>query len=159
MVVCRGSSLLLHSSSLRPCSLLPPTNSIRLSSSCCSVRRIFPNSSFLQPFAGLRPFAAIAPADLKNGVYFIYNGHYCEAKECRLVKQGRGAVSTAVDYYDLSDKKLVTQKFHQNMRVERIDVLKSTVQIMNVEPHARRIISIDDNLDEVLSTTAFFTYI
>eukprot|EP00921_Rhytidocystis_pertsovi_P017232 GHVQ01027083.1.p1 GENE.GHVQ01027083.1~~GHVQ01027083.1.p1 ORF type:complete len:183 (-),score=9.41 GHVQ01027083.1:967-1515(-) len=110
-------------------------------------------------------------------------GHYCEVRENKQIKRGRGASSYAVsfwlydcsmclvvskfltfclrsssvtsffcqvEFYDLNDRKISAQKFSTGQKIERIEITRSNVQVMQVDSHGQRLIAIDENFEDVV---------
>eukprot|EP00921_Rhytidocystis_pertsovi_P017226 GHVQ01027077.1.p1 GENE.GHVQ01027077.1~~GHVQ01027077.1.p1 ORF type:complete len:251 (-),score=12.11 GHVQ01027077.1:967-1719(-) len=95
-------------------------------------------------------FSSVAPNEIRGGNYIIHNGHYCEVRENKQIKRGRGASSYAVEFYDLNDRKISAQKFSTGQKIERIEITRSNVQVMQVDSHGQRLIAIDENFEDVV---------
>lgn len=106
------------------------------SRACASVPRVWnatPIRTGLSQIINPRAFANITASDLRQGMIFLHDDKYCEVKDYRPVKQGRGAASANITYIELPNGRQKETSKAATGKVVQIELEKYQYQLMYVD--------------------------
>uniref|UniRef100_A0A3B0MFK4 Elongation factor (Prokaryotic EFP homologue), putative n=1 Tax=Theileria annulata TaxID=5874 RepID=A0A3B0MFK4_THEAN len=98
--------------------------------------------------AFLRCFTTFSVSSLRQGMVFLHQGKYCEVVSFRQLKQGRGSSSIQLEYMDLMSRKVFTQNYPINSKVEKVDLERHNALVQYVDEDAKELIVSDHNFED-----------
>ncbi|GAW80198.1 hypothetical protein, conserved [Plasmodium gonderi] len=100
-------------------------------------------------FYKIKRHVSVLANELRSGNIFLHNDKYCEVTEQRQVKQGRLATTNMISFIDLSTLKSSSTKFACQAKVEKIEPVKTNVQIQYTDKQKNIVVCLDENYEDM----------
>ncbi|ANQ07327.1 Uncharacterized protein PCOAH_00017870 [Plasmodium coatneyi] len=100
-------------------------------------------------FLQTQRYVSVLANELRSGHIFLHNDKYCEVTDQRQVKQGRLATTNMISFIDLSTLKSSSAKFACQAKVEKIEPVKSNVQVQYTDKQKNIVVCLDENYEDI----------